>query len=135
MLVCSPVAEYYEARRAAGDHFSGLTLRAIDVLGRLNGLFGQGYVVLSDYLAGVIGRYHRGRPVEIIPVYGVDVERFAPGHDKRDARRKRGLPEGGRIIFSSSRVAPEKDTATLIDAFAATGRSSPAPPAPASAIA
>jgi glycosyltransferase involved in cell wall biosynthesis len=119
MLVCSPVAEYYETRRAAGDGFSPSTLRAIDVLGRLNGLVGQAYIVLSDYLATVVRRYQRGKPIDVIPVYGVDTTRFAPRLDRAAARRARGLPERGAIVFSSSRVAPEKDTTTLIEAFAA----------------
>src|SRR5688572_17325164 len=48
MLVCSPVAEYYEARRAAGYPFSPVTLAAINVLGWLNAWLGRGYVVLSQ---------------------------------------------------------------------------------------
>jgi glycosyltransferase involved in cell wall biosynthesis len=118
MLVCSPIAEYYATRQAAGYPFSPLTLRGIEFLGRLNGLVGQGYVVLSEYLAVSVRRYHHGKPVEVIPVYGVDFRRFAAGQDKARARSARGLPDRGRIIFSSSRIAPEKDTTTLIEAFA-----------------
>lgn len=117
MLVCSPVAEYYEARRAAGQPFSAVTLAGINLLARLNGILGRGYVVLSEYLQQVVRRYSRAR-VEIVPVYGVDTHRFAPLKDRVHARVLRRLPATGGIIFSSSRVAPEKDTATLIDAFA-----------------
>jgi glycosyltransferase involved in cell wall biosynthesis len=118
MLVCSPVAEYYAARQAAGMPYSPLTLAAINALGHLNGMVGQGYLVLSEYLGTVVRRYTASKPIEIVPVYGVDTTRFSPGRDRMAARAARGLPATGRIIFSSSRVAPEKDTSTLIDAFA-----------------
>jgi glycosyltransferase involved in cell wall biosynthesis len=118
MLVCSPVAEYYETRRAAGQPFSALTLAAINTLGRLNAVIGRGYVVLSDYLGDVVRRYGTVRPVHIIPVYGVDTRRYVARQDRAAARVARGLPAAGQIVFSSSRVAPEKDTATLIEAFA-----------------
>jgi glycosyltransferase involved in cell wall biosynthesis len=121
MLVCSPVAEYYEARRAAGQPFSAATLAGIGLLARLNGMLGRGYVVLSEHLERVVRRYSRAR-VEIVAVYGVDTRRFAPLTDRAQARARRGLPEEGGIIFSSSRVAPEKDTSTLIEAFAILAR-------------
>ena len=57
MLVCSPVAEYYATRKVAGVSFSPVTLAAINVLARLNGLFGRGYVVLSAHLGDVVRRY------------------------------------------------------------------------------
>jgi glycosyltransferase involved in cell wall biosynthesis len=75
-------------------------------------------VVLSDYLRTVVSRYAPGRPVRVIPVYGVDAEVFAPGPvDRASLRRTRGLPATGAVLFNSSRVAPEKDTETLIEAF------------------
>jgi glycosyltransferase involved in cell wall biosynthesis len=118
MLVCSPVAEYYAARRDAGASYSSLTLAAINVLGKLNGIAGRGFVVLSQYLGTVVRRYAAAMPIEVVPVYGVDQRTFFSGRDRAAARTARGLPQNGRIIFSSSRVAPEKDTATLLDAFA-----------------
>jgi glycosyltransferase involved in cell wall biosynthesis len=119
MLVCSPVAEYYETRRAAGYPFSRLTLAAIDVLGHLNGRLGQGYIVLSGHLRDVVRRYSRNAPVHIVPVYGIDLERFRPAAATRDQlRTARGLPLDGQVIFNSSRIAPEKDVLTLIEAFA-----------------
>jgi glycosyltransferase involved in cell wall biosynthesis len=43
---------------------------------------------------------------------------FAPAAiDRTMVRRRRGLPASGAILFNSSRVAPEKDTPTLIEAF------------------
>jgi glycosyltransferase involved in cell wall biosynthesis len=119
MLVCSPVAEYYETRRLAGYPFSPLTLMAINLLGHLNGWLGQGYIVLSGHLRDVVRRYSRTAPVHIVPVYGIDLERFRPALAGREQlRRDRGLPATGQVIFNSSRIAPEKDVLTLIDAFA-----------------
>jgi glycosyltransferase involved in cell wall biosynthesis len=54
----------------------------------------------------------------VLPVYGVDVERFKPAHEPRAfERRKLGLPETGSLIFFSSRVAPEKDADTVLRAL------------------
>jgi glycosyltransferase involved in cell wall biosynthesis len=118
MLVCSPAAEYYATRRGTARRFSTATLAAIHVLGWLNGLVGRGYVVLSDYLRSVVSRYAADRHVQVIPVYGVDPRVFKPSAISRVVlRRDRGLPPTGAIVFNSSRVAPEKDTQTLIDAF------------------
>jgi glycosyltransferase involved in cell wall biosynthesis len=118
MLVCSPIAEYYAARKTAGLPFSGATLAALNLLARLNVWIGQGYVVLSRYLESVVRRHGATRPVHVVPVYGVDRRLFTIGVDRGAARAARGLPPAGHIIFSSSRVAPEKDTTTLIEAFA-----------------
>ena len=117
MLVCSPLAEYYSARRTAGAPFSGLMLLAIRTLARLNGFLGRGYIVLSEYLRSVVLNDGPGKPVRTIPVYGVDVNHFAPSCDRSSARARRRLPPDGHIIFTSSRVAPEKDSQTLIAAF------------------
>ena len=118
MLVCSPIAEYYATRRTGGYPFSRLTLMGLHALGHLNGRIGQGYIVLNDYLRQVVRRYSRDAPVHIVPVYGVDLERFNPAAAPREQLRKdRGLPSTGQVIFSSSRIAPEKDVLTLLDAF------------------
>ena len=119
MLVCSPLAEYYGTRRSAGVPCSTLTLVAIHLLGRLNALAGGGFIVLSGYLRDVVRGYASRVPVEVIPVYGVDVSRFTALQDRAASRIERGLPRDAQIVFSSSRVAPEKDTATLLAAFAA----------------
>jgi glycosyltransferase involved in cell wall biosynthesis len=118
MLVCSPAAEYYAARRDAGLHCSTMTLAGIRTLAWMNARAGQGYVVLSEYLRTVVSRHARRRQAHVIPVYGVDQQVFTPAAGDRAARRReRGLPVNGAIVFNSSRVAPEKDVATLIDAF------------------
>jgi glycosyltransferase involved in cell wall biosynthesis len=120
MLVCSPVAEYYETRRTGGYPYSRLASAAIQLLGHLNGRIGQGYIVLSAHLRDVVRRYAAAAPVHVVPVYGVDLRRFSRPAAPRDAlRRERGLPPQGQVIFSSSRIAPEKDVLTLLEAFAA----------------
>jgi len=119
MLVCSPAAEYYETRRTAGRGWSPFTLAAIHVLAWLNARLGHRYVVLSDYLRNVVSTYAPDSMVHVIPVYGVDANLFAPRSlDRADLRVKRGLPAEGVLVFNSSRVAPEKDTNTLVAAFA-----------------
>ena len=51
-------------------------------------------------------------------MYGVDTAVFRPLTEPRASiRRRRGLPEHGTLIFFSSRVAPEKDAGTLLDAI------------------
>jgi glycosyltransferase involved in cell wall biosynthesis len=119
MLVCSPVAEYYACRRldTTGRPYRWHESLAIDVLARLNAWLGRRYVVLSEYLGGVVRTYRASASVAVIPVYGVDTEVFNPSTEpRREIRRRLGLPETPALIFFSSRIAPEKDPDTLLDA-------------------
>jgi glycosyltransferase involved in cell wall biosynthesis len=125
MLVCSPVESYYRCRRdhaEPGKPFRAWELSLLLLLARLNARVGRQYVVLSEYLADTVrghGTRRTARPVHVIPVYGVDTERFRPATESRAAVRARlGIPEGGPLIFFSSRVSPEKDAETLLDAVA-----------------
>jgi glycosyltransferase involved in cell wall biosynthesis len=120
MLVCSPVEQYYLCRMPAAQPdkpFRRHELWALRTVARLNALLGQHYLTLSHYLAGVV-RAHGGRkPVDVVPVYGVDTQIFAPAREpKRQLRARLGLPTEGFLIFFSSRIAPEKDDATLLAA-------------------
>jgi glycosyltransferase involved in cell wall biosynthesis len=121
MLVCSPVEAYYECRRIAQDPsapFHPGLLLGLRALARLNALVGQKYVVLSSFLRDVVSRHGARDPVEIVPVYGVDVERFAPTREEKERLRTRhGLPAASKIVFFSSRVAPEKDSETVLRAI------------------
>ncbi|HZV00690.1 MAG TPA: glycosyltransferase [Planctomycetota bacterium] len=121
MLVCSPVEDYYVCRREhpdPGRPYRVWELAGQRALARLNARFGANYVVLSEHLAGVV-RAHGARHVAVVPVYGVDTGIFRPSSESRaELRRRRGLPATGSIIFFSSRIAPEKDTETLLGAFA-----------------
>lgn len=120
MLVCSPIEEYYRCRRAASDPakpFRSMELMGLKALARANARVGGRYVVLSEHLADVVRR-HGGSDIAVVPVYGVDVEVFAPPERPRiELRRDLGLPPTGAIVFFSSRVAPEKDSETLLAAF------------------
>jgi glycosyltransferase involved in cell wall biosynthesis len=120
MLVCSPVEAYYRCRKvhnAEGKQFKRQELFALNVLARLNAFVGQQYIVLSDYLARVV-RGHRARgPIAIIPIYGIDTSVFSPASEPKNSTKARlGLPTTGALIFFSSRVAPEKDSETLLTA-------------------
>lgn len=122
MLVCSPAEAYYRCRRVepvADRPFRAWELWAIQILGRLNRWFGQGYVVLSHHLASVVASHGRAaRPVDVVPVYGVDLEVFRPSALPRSELRARlGLPATGALLLFSSRIAPEKDAGTLLTAL------------------
>lgn len=121
MLVCSPVEKYYLCRRAgrAPDKpFRRRELLGLRLLARFNALAGRHYVVLSRHLAEVVRGHGARRPVTIAPVYGVDAELFSPAAGpRRETKERLGLPAGGKLLFFSSRVAPEKDAETLLRAF------------------
>lgn len=121
MLVCSPVERYYLCRRRhaeRGRPFRRRELLALGTLARLNAVVGSHYLVLSEHLAEVVRGHGARRPVTVVPVYGVDTEIFSPAREPKEMTRRRlGLPEGGSIIFFSSRIAPEKDAGTLLTAL------------------
>lgn len=121
MLVCSPTEAYYRCRRVADDPssvFRWSELAALQALARTNAMIGQRYVVLSDYLAEVVGHHGNRLPVSVIPLYGVDTQLFSPSDKPTSVLRRRlGLPLDGSLIFFSSRVAPEKDADTLLAAL------------------
>ena len=121
MLVCSPTDAYYRCRRAGGDRpFRRLEWMAIRLFAFLNARIGQRYVVLSPYLASVVRGHGTARPIDVVPVYGVDAGVFTPSTEARaDLRRRLGLPVGPVLLFFSSRIAPEKDPDTLLAAVAA----------------
>jgi glycosyltransferase involved in cell wall biosynthesis len=120
-LVCSPVESYYRCRRDAGDgappfrwgEYLGLVL-----LARTNARLARRYVVLSEHLRDVVRRHGTRAPVDVVPVYGVDPHVFRPTQEPRAVLRRRlGLPEEGAVALYSSRIAPEKDARTLLDAI------------------
>ncbi len=121
MLVCSPVERYYACRRehpTPDKPYRARELRALEFLARRNARLGRHYVVLSEHLAEVVRGHGTHRPVSVIPVYGVDVERFRPNANDPAARRRAlDLPPEGELIFFGSRIAPEKDGETLLAAL------------------
>src|SRR3989442_5913265 len=121
MLVCSPAEAYYRCRAAypqADKPFRRRELLVILALAKINAAVGSQYVTLSNYLAGVIRGHGLRKPVNVIPVYGVNTKLLSPSTENKSVIKGRlGLPTTGSIIFFSSRIAPEKDSDTLLIAF------------------
>ncbi len=121
MLVCSPVEAYYRCKlRQQGGRTSSPALRVLQTLAWINARLGRGYVVLSDHLSEVVRQHGTCRPVHRIPIYGVDLILFRPlteGEHQEELKTRLGLPTDGKILFFSSRIAPEKDATTLLAAF------------------
>jgi len=125
MLVCSPVEAYYRARRGSDSTrpYRGVEYGVITALARVNGIIGQRYIALSPYLADVIRESGTRRSIDVIPIYGVDDRIFSPATEPVVSIRARlGLDAASRIVFFSSRVAPEKDAATVLRAIALLAR-------------
>lgn len=120
MLVCSPSEAYYRCRKRNADPgkpYRWFELLAYQMLARLNATLGRHYIVLSRYLETVVRGHGTRRLVDVIPVYGVDTKVFSPTDEPKERIRQRlGLPTSGSLLFFSSRVAPEKDTETLLEA-------------------
>jgi alpha-1,6-mannosyltransferase len=73
-------------------------------------------LVPSPLLAGVLAGWgvNNTRPVDL----GVDAGQFhPPGKPKSVSRHELGLPDGARVLLSVGRLAAEKNTRTLCDAF------------------
>ncbi len=123
MLVCSPAEAYYRCRKEADDTekpFRWRELAAVEFLARCNALAGQRYVVLSQFLANVVRDHGGGPDVRVVPVYGVDTDLFRPANrDANELRAQLDLPRDGKLLFFSSRLAPEKDADTLLRAMRA----------------
>jgi glycosyltransferase involved in cell wall biosynthesis len=120
LLICSPNIAYFHCRYERGElglpaYLAGRTL--LEAARAANALLADRYVVLSEYLGREVS-LGRTEKVRLVPLYGVDTTRFQPVtlEEKRQLRAKLGLPEEGFLIFFSSRVAPEKDTESLLDA-------------------
>ncbi len=121
MFVCSPTEAYYCCRKSypmPDKPFRRHELLGLKAIARINSIVGQQYLVLSQYLADMVRNYGNKRPVSIVPLYGVDTNLFVPPSEpKTDIKARRRLPTTGSLIFFSSRIAPEKDSETLLLAF------------------
>lgn len=121
MLVCSPMEAYYRCRKVQptpGKPFRRSELWLFGLIARANARLGGPYIVLSRYLADTV-RAHGGRkPIHLIPIYGVDTDVYAPSPlPKSELKSHLELPTSGALLFFSSRMAPEKDSTTLLAAF------------------
>lgn len=118
LLICSPVEAYYRCRLT---HPNGRLYRPheaalLSFFARANAMAAPHYVVLSEHLGEVV-RAHGARRVHNIPLYGVDTDLFTPSlRPKSEIKQQLQLPTDGTLIFYSSRIAPEKDSETLLRA-------------------
>jgi glycosyltransferase involved in cell wall biosynthesis len=121
MLVVSPVEAYYRCRLSnpqEGKPFRLQELKVFEALAWLNAKFGRRYLVPSNHLGDTIRAYGTTKPIDFVPIYGVDTSIFRPFTEaKKSLRVDRGLPESGQVLFFSSRIAPEKDSRTMLFAF------------------
>jgi len=119
MLVCSPIEAYYRCRKTGGSKtFRWRELFVLATLARLNARIGGHYIVLSEYLRGVVKGHGARGNVAVVPVYGIDTSVFAPAAEtKASIRARLGLPATGQLILFNSRVSPEKDSETLLTAL------------------
>ncbi|MCI0673335.1 MAG: glycosyltransferase family 4 protein, partial [Myxococcaceae bacterium] len=122
LLVCSPNVAYFQCRYLRGELTlpAYLTGRAmLEAARAANAILAERVLVLSRYLGDAVAPDHPEK-VHVLPLYGVDTSRFTPADAARKQllRERLGLPLERFIIFFSSRVAPEKDTESLLDACA-----------------
>jgi len=81
---------------------------------------------LSDRVVAVSSEMHefaltadRVEPSKLITVLnGVDPYEFSPGGNRKSARMRLGVPQGGMHVGCVARLSPVKDHATMIEAFA-----------------
>jgi teichuronic acid biosynthesis glycosyltransferase TuaC len=92
-----------------------------EVLASADGLLATSHGLARDAAAWAT----RGLSTPIEVVYnGIDTERFRPAADdaeRRDARRRIGLPEDGRVLLSVATPIAIKGWPELLDAFALLG--------------
>ena len=82
---------------------------------RLYNSFSQ-TLVPSPQLAGVLAEWGVANTSAVD--LGVDLDRFRPGDARKDSLRRRlGIPAARRVLLSVGRLAAEKNTRTLCDAF------------------
>lgn len=122
LLVCNSVEAYYRSRRKVnypGKPFRWREYLPIQIMARINALYPCRYIALSQHLKSTILSHGVAADrVEVIPLYGVETEVFRPTtQNKLELKKSLGLPEQGPVIFFSSRLSPEKDAETLLEAF------------------
>jgi glycosyltransferase involved in cell wall biosynthesis len=77
----------------------------------------SGIGAVSAYCARQCAR--RNRRVRVIPAYGVDTDVFAPRLTKRAAKARLGFDPDRPVVLLRSRLAPEKDPGTFLEAVRA----------------
>ncbi len=121
MVIVSPVEAYYRCRKTnvqPGKPYRVWELKLFEVFARLNAKLARRYLVPSDHLGDTVRAHGTKASVDLVPIYGVDLSLFKPRTRPQSMLKKeRGLPESGQLIFFSSRIAPEKDSDTMLAAL------------------
>jgi glycosyltransferase involved in cell wall biosynthesis len=121
MVIVSPVEAYYRCRKAnpqPGKPYRAWELGLFVILARLNAKLARRYLVPSSHLGDTVCAHGTKAPIDLVPIYGVDLSRFQPRSRAQSAlKMERGLPVSGKVIFFSSRIAPEKDANAMLAAL------------------
>lgn len=83
-------------------------------LTRLNERMADGAGCVSDYVRDDVA--HRNRQARTIYAYGVDTDVFSAVRTRAEARVELGLPADAPVVLYRSRIAPEKDPRTFVEA-------------------
>ena len=85
----------------------------LSALAVLNNVLGAHYVVLSEHLRRIVGKRAPARPIDVIPIYGVDARIFTLStQEKTVIRAGLGLPTTGAPSSSSAVGSRPKKTST-----------------------
>lgn len=114
ILLGRPVLEYVRCQRRPGPRWLGRYALAW-LLVQLNDRLADGIETVSHHVADEVRS--RNDRVEVIAAYGVDVDAFGVQIDRDEARARLGLPLSRPVVLWRSRVAPEKDPATFVEAI------------------
>ncbi len=121
MVIVSPVEAYYRCRKTnpePGKPYRIWELRLFEAVARLNAKLARRYLVPSYHLGDTVRGHGTKAPIDLVPIYGVDLSLFQPRSRSQSAlKHERGLPASGQVIFFSSRIAPEKDSNTMLAAL------------------
>jgi glycosyltransferase involved in cell wall biosynthesis len=121
MVICSPIEAYYRCRKnnpQLGKPYRVWELKLFQVVARLNAKMARRYLVLSDHLGDTVRGHGTKAPIDLVPIYGVDLSLFQPrSRSQSTLKDELGLPASGKIIFYSSRIAPEKDSTAMLAAL------------------
>jgi glycosyltransferase involved in cell wall biosynthesis len=121
MVIVSPVEAYYRCRKTnpqPGKPYRAWELGLFELVARLNAKVAQRYLVPSNHLGDTVRAHGTKAPIDLVPIYGVDLSLFQPRSRAQSAlKSERGLPASGQVIFFSSRIAPEKDANTMLTAL------------------
>ena len=121
MVIVSPVEAYYRCRKTnpePGKPYRLWELRLFEAVARLNAKIAHRYLVPSNHLGDTVRAHGTKAPIDLVPIYGVDFSCFQPRSRSLSAlKEERGLPASGQVIFFSSRIAPEKDSNTMLAAL------------------